>query len=721
MTELHPRDKALSRAWAKVEQTRAIMQTVLDNMSEAVCLYDKSHVLLFLNDMFAVMHGFAPGEIRAGMTIEDVLRLLAERDEFGPSVDIEAKVRERAAMLTRADGNRFDRRHLSGRHVEYRVTPLADGGFVTVCRDITDLKDREDAIARAKEEVERTRAVMQTILDNMNDGVSLFDKDYVWQFTNRIHIQRHEYPPELLAPGVTGWDRIRYQVRRGEYGPVPEEDVERWVTEIATLIRRPEGASYERRTANGRYVHFTYKTLEDGSLLGVYHDITELREREEALAAAKEAAEQARTEAEAANSAKSTFLATMSHEIRTPMNGVLGMIEVLERQGLSVEQQRTVATMRDSAQALLRIIDDVLDFSKIEAGKLNLEQTRFSLSFLTDQVRQTFLPLAEAKGLSVTSVVDPGSHDALIGDPTRVRQILFNLVGNALKFTERGGIVLRASTAPLGRERTRVTLVVQDTGVGLSEEERSRLFRPFSQADSSTTRRFGGTGLGLSIVRRLAELMDGSVAVDSELDRGSTFTVELTLVAAADDPSLLGLPHPAPAAASSSILRDEHRKVLVVDDHPVNREVLIRQLAILGIDSDSAVDGAEALLMWRSGDYALVLADIHMPRIDGYELTRRIRAVEAQSGAARTPIVAVTANVMKGEEQRCLTIGMDAYLGKPISIDRLQATLERWLAIGAEAAQGEAADAPAPSDVLDRGVLGAWLGDDAAGVRSLLQ
>jgi PAS domain S-box-containing protein len=721
MNELYPRDKALSRAWAKVEQTRAIMQTVLDNMSEAVCLYDKDHVLLFLNDMFAAMHGFAAGEVRVGMRIEDVLRLLAERDEFGPSVDIEAKVRERAAMLTRADGNRFDRRHKSGRHVEYRVTPLADGGFVTVCRDITELKDRENAIALAKEEVERTRTMMQTILDNMNDGVSLFDKDYVWQFTNRIHIQRHEYPPEMLAPGVTGWDRIRYQVRRGEYGAVPEEDVERWVTEIAALIRRPQGASYERRTANGRYVHFTYKTLEDGSLLGVYHDITELREREEALATAKEAAEQARAEAEAANSAKSTFLATMSHEIRTPMNGVLGMMEVLDRQGLSAEQQRTVATMRESAQALLRIIDDVLDFSKIEAGKLNLEETTFSLSALMDQVRQTFVPLAEAKGLLVTSVVDPGSHDALIGDPTRVRQILFNLVGNALKFTERGGIVLRAGTAPRGGARTRVTLVVQDSGVGLSEEERSRLFRPFSQADSSTTRRFGGTGLGLSIVRRLVELMGGSVTVESELGRGSTFTVELTLAAAADDSPLLGLSRPAPAAAAASIGHDEHRKVLVVDDHPVNREVLIRQLAILGIDADSAVDGAEALAMWQSGDYALVLADIHMPRIDGYELTRRIRAIEAQSGAPRTPLVAVTANVMKGEEQRCLAIGMDAYLGKPISIDRLQVTLERWLSIRAEPAPGETADAPASADVLDRSVLRSWLGDDAGAVGSLLQ
>jgi len=216
MNELNPRDEALTRALAEVEKTRAIMKTVLDNMSEAVCLYDKDNVLLFLNDMFAAMHDFAPGEVRVGITIEDVLRLLAERDEFGPLADIEAKVRERAALLTRPGGSRFDRRHKSGRHVEYRVTPLADGGFVTVCRDITELKDREEAIARAKEDVERTRTVMQTILDNMNDGVSLYDKDYAWQFTNRTHIQRHAYPQELLAPGITGWDRIRYQIRRGE-------------------------------------------------------------------------------------------------------------------------------------------------------------------------------------------------------------------------------------------------------------------------------------------------------------------------------------------------------------------------------------------------------------------------------------------------------------------------------------------------------------------------
>jgi hypothetical protein len=210
---------------------------------------------------------------------------------------------------------------------------------------------------------------------------------------------------------------------------------------------------------------------------------------------------------EAANEAKSTFLATMSHEIRTPMNGVLGMMEVLERQGLGDDQLPLVATMRDSAQALLRIIDDVLDFSKIEAGRLELETTAFSLSGLVGGAVDTLRPQASARGLAIGAEIEPGSHDALAGDPTRIRQILFNLLSNAVKFTARGEIFVRAGTAPLGGGQTRVTLAVRDTGIGLDAEQQARLFEPFSQADSSTTRRYGGTGLGLSIVRRLAQLM----------------------------------------------------------------------------------------------------------------------------------------------------------------------------------------------------------------------
>jgi signal transduction histidine kinase/DNA-binding response OmpR family regulator len=453
--------------------------------------------------------------------------------------------------------------------------------------------------------------------------------------------------------------------------------------------------------------------IENARLLG------ELRER-------TNAAETARADAEAANEAKSTFLATMSHEIRTPMNGVLGMMEVLERQELGSDQLPLVATMHDSAQALLRIIDDVLDFSKIEAGRLELETTAFSLSGLVGGAVDTLRPQADAKGLAIGTEIEPGSNDALVGDPTRIRQILFNLLSNAVKFTERGQILVHAGTAPLGAGRARVTLALSDTGIGLDAEQRARLFRPFSQADSSTTRRYGGTGLGLSIVRRLAQLMGGDVAVDSAPGKGSTFTVTLVLEAAPAESPLTALLQPAAAPLPKALPHAREGRVgvaaaptvLVVDDHPVNREVLVRQLGLLGLAADTAADGGEALAAWAPGRYAAVLADLHMPGMDGFELTRRLRVQEAENGGARIPTVAVTANAMRGEEERCLAAGMDAYLAKPVAIDRLCATLERWLPIGEGAPAAASAGA---GDAIDRNVLAAWLGEDRAGIESLLR
>jgi signal transduction histidine kinase/CheY-like chemotaxis protein/HPt (histidine-containing phosphotransfer) domain-containing protein len=676
--------------------------------------------------------------IKAGISGQDIMRYQVKRGDFGPVKDVEAKVRERVALVRKPGGNRFLRRTLEGRYVEFNFLPLSDGGLLAFGRDVTSLKEREEALAAAKEaaerardDVERTREVMQTVLDNMSDGVTLWDKDFRWMFSNRFSADMWGYKIGTLKPGVSGFDMIRQLAEQGEFGPA--DDIEKTVTEVTRRILRPGGARYEQPTASGKYIEFNFRPLSDGGVLGLYRDITALKSREEALASAKEAAETARdtaekdrAEAEAANQAKSTFLATMSHEIRTPMNGVLGMIDVLQRQGLDGPQRRTVSTIRDSAQSLLRIIDDVLDFSKIEAGRLELEETAFSLSGLIEGVAGTFRQQAIIKGLALDVEIDAGSDDALVGDPTRVRQVLFNLLGNALKFTERGRINLHAGTSPLGHGQTEVTISVADTGIGLSEEQRARLFQPFAQADSSTTRRFGGTGLGLSIVRRLAQLMKGDITVESRQGVGSTFKVRLILAAApADSPlntTLRSAARPVRAASGKSRTR---ARILVADDHPVNREVLVRQLELLGVDADTVNDGVEAIEAWAAakGHYAAILADIHMPRMDGHELARQIRAAEATRNppAARTPIVAVTANAMKGEDERCFAAGMDAYLAKPVNMDQLRTTLERWMPmedVSREAAHTD--DAPKPPSAIDREVLAAWLGDDAAAINSLL-
>ena len=690
------------------------MQTAFDNMTDGVALVDKHHRVQLMSQERIKTRKFPPEMIYPEVPAIDLLRFQARRGDFGPVANEQEAEQRAQAALTRMftpGGTRFERFE-DNRHVEYRFQPLADGSVLAVFRDITLLKEREQALAAAKEDAERTRASMDTVLTNMTDGVVLIDKDFRWKFGNGRFWELLKIPPEVAYPDVSCNDILRFQARRGDFGPI--DDIEQTVRERSASMRQPGGIHYERRTPSGQYVEFTYKPLEDGSLLALYRDITELRVREEALAAAKESAE-------AANQSKSTFLATMSHEIRTPMNGVLGMMEVLERQGLDATQRRSVATMRESAQALLRIIDDLLDFSKIEAGKLELEETAFSLSGLIDGAADTFRPQAVAKGLALDASIAADSNDALIGDPTRVRQILFNLLGNALKFTERGSVRVRASTAPLGQGATRVTIAVTDTGLGLTGEQRARLFQPFAQADSSTTRRFGGTGLGLSIVRRLAELMDGDVGVESVAGKGSTFTVTLVLKAAPADSPLQGLLRPAPKQTTPKVKRSARLRVLVVDDHPVNREVLVRQLDLLGVSADSATDGVEALAAWAAGEYTAVLADIHMPRMDGYELARNIRSLEAEGKkSGRTPVIAVTANAMKGEEERCIGAGMDAYLVKPVNMERLRSTLERWLSVDRSTESGGSADDKEDTAAIDRSVLGAWLGEDRAAIDLLL-
>ena len=412
--------------------------------------------------------------------------------------------------------------------------------------------------------------------------------------------------------------------------------------------------------------------------LAVGTDLTQIRQLEQRLRASE-------TRALEASEAKSNFVAAMSHEIRTPMIGVTGMLEVLSHSRLDEDQRRTIAVIQQSARSLLQIIGDILDFSKVEAGRLELSTTTISLPRLLQSTVANFSGSASSKGLVLLCEVDDRVGPAHRADGLRLRQVLSNFLSNAIKFTDKG--VVEAALEWKGRDGDgdRLRFRVTDTGIGVTAEQQARLFQPFSQAEGSTTRRYGGTGLGLVISRRLAELMGGQISMDSTPGAGTTVCLDLVLPRGVEaelepeapaDPTQGFLARPLPSVEEA---RAEGSLVLIVDDHPTNRLVVARQLALAGYASESAEDGRKGLEAWRTGRYALVLSDVHMPVMDGYEFARALREEETARGLKHTPVVALTAAALKGEAERCLAAGMDAYLAKPVSIPELVATLQRWL------------------------------------------
>jgi PAS domain S-box-containing protein len=439
---------------------------------------------------------------------------------------------------------------------------------------------------------------------------------------------------------------------------------------LETGARSAEGYEHQYRILRPdgevRWIRDRAFPVKDGDghvvrVAGVSEDITERRLLEEEL-------RRARDEALASANAKSEFLANISHELRTPLNAVIGMNELLLEAPLDEAQRERAAVARDAGRGLLALIDDLLDYSRLEAGRLALDTAAFDPRALVAGVERMMRHKAAEKGLELAARVDAAVPAALLGDESRLRQVLLNFVGNALKFTDRGRVDIEADCPSLSRGSARLRLRVRDSGAGIPAQAQAKLFTAFSQGDASVTRRHGGTGLGLAICRQIAALMNGQVGVDSAPGRGSTFYFEAPLPVASA----------APAAASAPACRADVRglHVLVADDNAVNRRVTLSQLEQLGCRAQAAADGAQALEALARGTFDIVLMDCAMPVMDGYAASAELRRREGPG--RRTPVVALTAGARPEDRARCLAAGMDDHLAKPVSLDQLAAALARW-------------------------------------------